>query len=195
MSPHQFLRLFYTPTQVLRQQRDKASLPVAMINLFLTGANAGVVGILYVTLLLDSFGTHPPGKALEQIGGYILGEGFHVLLYLPFISAVGAVIFLTLFMALVWMIATQLGGHGRWVVNVYLLSILFLPIAIGTFLVNLALIFPLVGGLLAVGWGIYILYLVIQTVSIANGISPSKSILALVFPVALAVGLIRTFTG
>jgi hypothetical protein len=173
-------RLLYKPSTVFHEQRPNARLIPALINFGLTGADIGVVGILFFFLTTNALSTNDSiPHAFIEIISYVFGEGLYLLILFPFVAAVVLTIFFSFFLFIVWKVSTVMGGSGTWVQNMYLFSLLFLPIAIATFMVNLIVIDPFIGTVISLVWGLYILYLFITAISIANTIAWSRA--ALVF--------------
>lgn len=178
-------RLLYKPSTVFTEQRPHARLIPALINFGLTGADIGVLGLLFFFLTTNALSTNESiPQALIEIVSYVFGEGLYLLILLPVMSAVVLTIIFSFFLFIVWKLSSAAGGSGSWVQNMYLFSLLFLPIAIATFLVNLIVFIPLLGTIISLTWGLYILYLFITAISIANRISWSRAALIFFAPLA-----------
>lgn len=180
------VRLLYKPSTVFNEQRPHARLVPALINFGLTGADIGVLGLLFFFLTTNALSTNDSiPLALIQIISYVFGEGLYLLILFPLMAAVALTIIFSFFLFIVWGLSTLVGGNGTWVQNMYLFSLLFLPIAIATFLINLIVIVPLVGTIIYLAWGLYILYLFITAISIANRIAWSRAALVFLAPLAI----------
>lgn len=178
-------RLLYKPSTVFNEQRPHARIIPALINFGLTGADIGVLGLLFFFLTTNALSTNDSiPLALIEIVSYVFGEGLYLLILFPLMAAVALTIIFSLFLFIVWGLSTVVGGSGTWVQNMYFFSLLFLPIAIATFLINLILIVPLVGTIISLAWGLYILYLFITAISIANRIAWSRAALVFLAPLA-----------
>lgn len=165
------VRIVYEPHIIFEEQLHNARLIPALINIGLTGANIGVAGILFFFLAVNAVRANESfSRAFIEIIRYVFGEGLYILIILPFAAALITIIIFSLFLFIVWVLAHAAGGRGTWVENMYLFSLLFLPIAIGTFAVNLILVIPWIGTVLSTAWTLYMVSLFIRAISVANRI-------------------------
>lgn len=187
-----FLRILYEPTIALREEKNKATLFWATLNYALTGANLGVVGILFLSITQTHLQkTQSIGNGIIQIIQYAIGPGFEAIFVVPLLAAFIAVMLGIVFSGVTWVIANALGGKGTWRDNMYLTSFLFLPITIGSYFANLIVINATIAGIVSTLWGIYVIYIATKTIMVANMISFARALLTFFSPLLIAIVLQR----
>lgn len=183
-----FLSILYSPNATLHKEKNNASFPGAMLNYGLTGMNLGVVGLLFLSVTLAQFQDAPTiTRGIIQTIQYIFGPGLEVFVLIPLLAGIIGIMVGFAFSGVVWIVARGLGGYGTWRDNMYLISFLFLPIAIGSYLVNLIAINPILAAAASTVWGLYTLYIAICAVGVANAITFPRAVLALLSPLIIGV--------
>ncbi len=123
------------------------------------------------------------------LGGMATGLGLAAIIVFPIVFAILAVIGSAISSGIVWVIARVLGGTGTFAGNYYLASRLLWPLFFAGIIVGIVAMIPLLGWLIQLLWFLYVAYLSITMISIANTISMARAIVVWLIPIILVAVL------
>lgn len=180
----EFFTILMRPQPVMEAEKKNADTMKGVKTVALVGAIYGLLLALAQVVLggLNFLG----GNA--GMGALFAGLGIVSIIILPIVFALLMVIFSVILIGVVWIVAKLLGGKGTFADNYYLYSRLAFPtFVIGAVLFILGLI-PVVGvlfGLISFVFNIYMLYVFVILVSVANKVSKARAIVILLIPAVI----------
>ena len=185
-----FFGVVIRPDEVLPKFLKKVDVSAADKTYAIIGAILGLIFGLLVALAGAFASVFAASAGLQQLVGIAAGLGVLAIIIFPILGAIVVVIG-SRFSAWLQAKFTRLfNGLGSFENTYYLASRMVWPLVIANILVNIvAGIIPIIGGLIAIAWWLYSVYLTITLLSIANKVSKLQALAALIIGV-IVVGII-----
>lgn len=187
-----FFDIITKPQPTMEMEKTKANTMAAIKTFAIYGAVIGfLIGILFAVFasILGAAGA-VLGAGQNPIVSSIAGLGLAAIIVMPILMAILSIVGAAIGYGLYFLIAKLLGGTGTFEQNYYLGSRLLWPLLAGYILVSiigiiLTMIHPLLGMIINLAWLLYMFYLTIVLIAVANAISKLRAFVVWLIPLII----------
>jgi hypothetical protein len=183
-----FFDILIHPRETMEQEKSKSSLNAAIktfvIYYLIVGLLAGI-GITILTAIGAGF-LGPMAGAEFWFWRILINLGYLAIVIVPILAIIFGLICTMIGTGIYWLIAKAFGGTGTFTENYYLMSKLVWQLLVLGIVISLLGLIPILGAIITLLWLLYVIYLAVILISVANKISTIKALIVVLIPVIIA---------
>ena len=181
-----FFDILTKPEETMNALVSKANLNDALKTFAIYGAIVGfIVGVVFA-LLFTAISAIPGMASANPSIGLFAGLGILAIIVGPILGIIFAIVGSAIGYGIIWLCAKLLGGKGTFTQNYYLASKLVWPFLVAglvVYIVGSILMLVFIGFLIILAFELYMIFVSVVLVSVANKISKLRALAAILLPI------------